>query len=81
MPNKRDPNKVKLSFYVPRQLKDEAKEVLEEIGTNFTEFFTYQIYKLTKDKIDEIKTEMRQLDGRTKEGKARIKKQKNATCD
>lgn len=81
MPNKRDPNKVKLSFYVPRRLKDEAKEVLDEIGSTFTEFFTYQIYKLTKDKIDEIKTEMAKLDGRTKAGKARIKKEKASKCD
>lgn len=73
MANKRDPKKEKITFFAYADLKKEAMEILKEMDSNLTEYLNYQIYKLVKDNLDEIKKEMAQLDGKTKSGKARIK--------
>ena len=76
MPDQRDPRKEKITFFAYADLKKEAMEILKEMDSNLTEYLNYQIYKLVKDNLDEIKKEMAQLDGRTKSGKKRIKKYK-----
>lgn len=78
MPDQRDPRKEKVTFFAYSDLKKEAMEILREMNSNLSEFFNYQLYKLVKENINEIKKEMSQLDGRTKKGKARIKAYKKA---
>lgn len=78
MPNKRDPNKQRISFYVDRRVKEAAQEILEMSGSTLTDYLNVKIYELLTKREDEILKRLAEFDGRTKKGKARIRAQKNS---
>lgn len=78
MPNKRDPNKERISFYIDRRVKEVAQYILELNGSTLTEYLNVKIYELLEKREDEILKRLAEFDGRTKKGKARIRAEKNS---
>lgn len=76
MPNKRDPNKSLLNFYIDKNVKAQAISLLEAEGLTLTEYLTAAIYELIyNDRNEKIKM-LNEMDGRTKKGKARLRNSK-----
>lgn len=73
MPDKRDPNKVGMVFYLDKEIKKLAQEILKKRGITFTQFMNVAVYKLIEMEENEIIETIKKYDGRTKAGKARIK--------
>ena len=48
--DKRDPNKVRLSIFIQKELKDELYQYLESKGITYSEFLLMNIYK----KLEEV---------------------------
>lgn len=71
MPNKRDPNKVLVSCYIDKELRDMAKAALRKNGISFTDFVCVKILELLNESVDEILQKLKQQDGRTTQGKAK----------
>ncbi len=78
MPNKRDPNKERISFYVDRRVKKTAQAILEENGTTLTQYLNYKIYELFEDRENEILERLAEFDARTKKGKARSQSERSS---
>ena len=71
MPNKRDPNKVLVSCYVDKELRDMAKVALRKNGITFTDFVCIKILELLNESADDVIAKLKEQDGRTIEGKAK----------
>jgi hypothetical protein len=76
MPDKRDPNKVGLVFYLDRDVKRKAQEILKKKQITFTQFINVAVYKLIEMEDNEIIKTLESYDCRTKKGKTRINSQK-----
>lgn len=72
MPNKRDPNKTHINFYIDKRVKEVVQEILSEQGMSLTEYLNVAIYNLSETKENEIIEILKKFDGRTKAGKKRI---------
>ena len=76
MPNKRDPNKIGITIFVDKKVKEVAKEILHSYGMGITEYLLVALLDLIhNDKNEKLKI-LNEADGRTKKGKARIENQK-----
>ncbi len=73
MSDKRDPNKIGMVFYLDKEIKKRAQEILKKRGITFTQFMNVSVYKLIEMEENEIIETIKKYDGRTKAGKARIK--------
>lgn len=78
MPNKRDPDKVLMSCYVERDLRDMMRKALKECGISFTDFVLSKMMEFLSYGADEILRGIKSQDARTIEGKAKRNRQKNA---
>lgn len=78
MPDQRDKTKAPFTFYIDRDVKENAKEILAKRGSTLTEYLVIAIYKLIEKndneilEITEILQTLKERDTRTKAGKARI---------
>jgi antitoxin component of RelBE/YafQ-DinJ toxin-antitoxin module len=79
MADRRDPNKVLVSCYIDKELRDMTKEALSKIGITFTDFVCIKILELLNESADEIIQKLKEQDGRTTQGKAKrnLKARKN----
>lgn len=77
MPNKRDPNKTHINFYIDKRVKEVVQEILSEKGMSLTEYLNVAIYNLLETEENEILKILEKFDGRTKAGKKRISIEKN----
>ena len=76
MPNKRDPNKAFVGFFINKNEKKQAMDILQANGSNLSEFFCVKILELLGTKADEIIDKIHANDGRTRAGKQRMRKSK-----
>jgi len=74
--DRRDPNKVLVSCYIDKELRDMMKLALSKIGISFTDFVCIKIFELLNESADEIIQKLKEQDGRTTQGKA--KRNRNA---
>ncbi len=77
MPNKRDPNKVLMSCYVERDLRDMMRKALKECGISFTDFVLSKMMEFLNYGADEILRGIKSQDARTVEGKEKRNRKKN----
>lgn len=69
--DRRDPNKVLVSCYIDKKLRDMMKDALAKIGISFTDFVCIKIFELLNESADEIIQKLKEQDGRTTQGKAK----------
>lgn len=55
MPNKRDPTKRVVSFWLPKELKSRLVEIANARGASLTDLILEQLEEIAKDKGDEQK--------------------------
>ncbi len=71
--DRRDPEKVLVSCYIKRQLRDDMRVVLDKAGISFTDFIVINILKLLNggadETIKEIMEQFKEQDGRRAESK------------
>ena len=79
MPNKRDPNKVLVSCYIDKELRDMAKTALSKNGITFTDFVCIKILELLNESADEVIKKLKEHDGRTTQGKAKRNRKTHTT--
>lgn len=77
MPNKRDKSKAAVLFYIDKNVKRIAKEILEKKGLTLTEYLNVSIYELLDKRENEILQILGEFDARTKAGRARSRAKKN----
>lgn len=77
MPNKRDPDKAPVNFYINRNVKEQAMELLQQENLTLTEYLTAAIYELIQNDKNEKIRMLNEMDGRTRKGKARLRNKKS----
>lgn len=77
MPNKRDKSKSAVIFYLDRDVKKIAQEILKKKNSTLTEYLNVAIYELLEKRQNEILQILKEFDGRTKAGRSRRGTKKN----
>ena len=74
MANKRDPNKAYIGVFIDKNAKELVMKILNEQGSNLTEFFYAKILELLESREDEIIKKLKESDGRRTNGRTKRNK-------